>query len=127
MKKKMSRIVLVAGALLAVAALAAAAETSVIVKLGETKKIDGGKAQVKFVSVKSDTRCPENVTCISAGDAVILVEVAHGGTTLAEPELHINTDPREIEVAGGKLYFDSLSPKQAKGNTEYVAGFKFTK
>jgi len=45
---------------------------------------------VTFDRVRADSRCPMDVTCISAGDAAVIVRLASPGGEPAERELHTN-------------------------------------
>jgi hypothetical protein len=45
---------------------------------------------VTFDRVRSDSRCPMDVACITAGDAVVVVRLASQGGGQAERELHTN-------------------------------------
>jgi hypothetical protein len=45
---------------------------------------------VTFQGVRSDSRCPMDVVCISAGDATVIVRLASRDGGQAERELHTN-------------------------------------
>lgn len=45
---------------------------------------------VTFDRVRADSRCPMDVTCITAGDAAVIVRLASPGGGQAERELHTN-------------------------------------
>lgn len=53
---------------------------------------------VTFDRVRADSRCPMDVTCISAGDATVIVRLASPGSGQAERELH--TNPGSAGAAG---------------------------
>ncbi len=46
--------------------------------VGQTVTIAGEGLEIKFVEVVSDSRCPQGVTCIWAGEVSCLVEVSKG-------------------------------------------------
>lgn len=46
------------------------------IPLGETETIDG--VSIKFVDVLEDSRCPEGVNCVWAGEVKISVEITNG-------------------------------------------------
>ena len=52
---------------------------------GETLQIND--IEIKFVQVLSDSRCPKNVTCVRAGEAVVLVDVFKNGKKIEQKEL----------------------------------------
>ena len=42
---------------------------------GEAASIEGTGVQMRFEEVTSDSRCPINAICVSAGDAVVVIRV----------------------------------------------------
>ncbi len=67
------------------------AETPKIVsrlEFGKVLQVDD--VELKFVEVLSDSRCPKNVTCIWAGEAVVLVDVYKNGKKLEQKKLTFN-------------------------------------
>lgn len=52
--------------------------------LGIGEQLRFGDKSVKFKKLISDSRCPEGVTCVWAGEAKILVEVFEKGISLGE-------------------------------------------
>jgi len=53
-----------------------------VLKVGEAieLQIDGGTAVLQFAEVKGDSRCPKDVVCVRAGDAMaVLRDVAPNG------------------------------------------------
>ena len=81
--------------------------------------------KVSFDAVRSDSRCPMDVYCVWAGDAVIVVRLSQTGTGEIERELH--TDPAGAGTSDAlhviKLLM--LSPYPRSGSQirpdEYVA------
>jgi hypothetical protein len=55
-----------------------------------------GEKSLLFKEVISDSRCPENVTCIWAGEAKILLEVFENGVRLGEKILIVQ--PTTVET-----------------------------
>lgn len=53
-------------------------EEKVSLKPGETAMVDNQTGSVTFVEVMNDSRCPEGVDCIQAGEATVVVELANG-------------------------------------------------
>lgn len=61
-----------------------------------------GSKQIKFVKVLSDSRCPKDVTCIWAGNAVILVEIRENGALLEEKEIVLSAAGRSFPLLMAK-------------------------
>jgi hypothetical protein len=53
--------------------------------LGKTYK--SSKIQIKFVDVLTDSRCPKDVTCVWAGQVVVLVDIMQDKTLIEQREL----------------------------------------
>ena len=58
-----------------------------LVKVGQQIKI-GDDVRVRFVAVPEDSRCPSDVNCVWAGNAVVTVEFTEGQCTTT---LRLNT------------------------------------
>ena len=58
-----------------------------LVKVGQQTKI-GDDLRVKFVAVPEDSRCPSDVNCVWAGNAVVTLEFTEGQCTTT---LRLNT------------------------------------
>ncbi|MDT5293210.1 MAG: hypothetical protein QOJ76_90, partial [Acidobacteriota bacterium] len=48
------------------------------IKVGRQVTLKGDGLRVRFVAVGNDSRCPEGVTCVWAGDAEVMLEVGTG-------------------------------------------------
>ena len=56
---------------------------------GQTAEVAGTPLQLTFQSVRDDSRCPADVTCIWEGDATVVLKVKDG-TDETTQELHTN-------------------------------------
>jgi hypothetical protein len=81
-------------------------------KAGEERTVQG--LTVTFVGVKEDSRCPEDVQCVWAGNAAVELRMEGGPDTLAVT-LNSGTDPRSIGVQGLRFTFKSLLPAPKAG------------
>ena len=64
------------------------AQTPIIVsKLGFGKVMEIGDVELKFIKVLSDSRCPKGVTCVWAGEAVVLVDIFKNGKKIEQKKL----------------------------------------
>jgi hypothetical protein len=74
-----------------------------IIKVNLTEKIALDTVlEIEFVKVISDSRCPKNVQCIWAGEAVILVKLYRNGQFEKEEQLTIH--PKAIETSVLNLF-----------------------
>ncbi|MCX7551436.1 hypothetical protein [Xanthomarina sp. F2636L] len=53
--------------------------------LGKTYQVED--VQIKFSDVLSDSRCPEDVTCIWAGEAIVLIEILKDNQVIEQKNL----------------------------------------
>ena len=61
---------------------------------------------IELVEVLSDSRCPKNVQCIRAGEAIILVNIYKGGKVERQEELVIyptSIPDKTLQVLSSKL------------------------
>jgi len=81
---------------------------TVILAPGESARAES--VRVTFVKVTSDSRCPINAICASAGEATAIFNVtAHG--IESSPELGVVDPAKRITVVGGIVVeFDDLQP-----------------
>ena len=119
MRRGLSRLALTGVALFA-CSVAAAAQTARVgrefkVRAGQVVTLDGGGLRLRFARVASDSRCPEDVNCVWAGNAEVLVEVGGKGWR-GKRTLTLDTNagaPRASEVGYGRytLRLVGLSPR----------------
>lgn len=76
---------------------------------GKDTQIADGKINITFKEIIEDSRCPEGVTCVWAGVAIVEIEV-----------MTPSSRPRTIQLATMDL------PNRNLKNTENVYGYNFT-
>lgn len=77
---------------------AAAGSNVRFLHVGETSRYDKGGLKITFLSVASDTRCPTNARCISAGDAEVVLKIKAGNQKAKTVTLHTNGKPRRFVI-----------------------------
>jgi len=87
--------------------------------------------KLTFVELVEDSRCPEGVDCIWAGNGKIRVTVKKGSHKAASFELNTTTDPKSFTFQGYDITLLKLAP-YPKANVEtkkmnYVATLKVTR
>ena len=90
----------------------ASAQTSQQIKLrvNNQKAVAGSKLTIKFVSIVEESRCPEGVNCIHAGNAKIQIKVTKRGGAAKTFELNTNFDPNGISFEGYEIKLTNLVP-----------------
>ncbi|HVF58281.1 MAG TPA: hypothetical protein VNJ70_00475 [Thermoanaerobaculia bacterium] len=108
----------------------AALGEDVTLAIGQRAVIDGGALEMRFDGVPEDSRCPVDVQCITAGNAVARLRLAAGGDAQTV-ELNTTVGPKEATHAGYTVQLVALRPEQTSGlrvtRGEYRAVLQVTK
>ncbi len=97
-----------------------------ILQVGDRARVNNGDFTVYFVSVPSDSRCPVDVVCVWAGDAVVRLDVTSSGWS-RQHDLHTNSSVGDISIEhdGHVLELIDLTPAprshQPIGQGDYTA------
>ncbi len=86
----MKSLLLVAASLTVLSSGYAGVEESFSLAVGETKTVEGTDLSLRFAAVTRDSRCPKDVSCIVAGEAVVVFVARLGGE---DSELTFNVPP----------------------------------
>ena len=74
--------------------------------LGKTMQLKGKKLTVEFTEVKQDSRCPEGVNCVRAGEVVFVLKAGAQSHTLTQE----NKKPVSVTADGYKYTVDAVMP-----------------
>ncbi len=80
-------------------------------RAGATARIDGSDLSVRFDDVPSDSRCPVDVQCITAGDATVALFVTGGGSADAAHLVHTLDEPRAARHGAWSVALVRLEPR----------------
>ena len=98
------------------------APANIVVIVGHTSKV-GGTA-VTFQRVVSDSRCPLNVMCVTAGDAVAEFSVVTRGVE-GSYQLQLNdAAKRSVTHQGAVIEFQSLDPLPISGQPTNPSSYR---
>ena len=84
---------------------------------GQAGRVNGTPITVTFRSAGADSRCPSNVQCVWAGDAVINLSLSSTTTGSREAALHTTLDPKSFDYAGYRVKVVGLAPVPKSGST----------
>jgi hypothetical protein len=88
----------------------------IVVAPGQTADVPNASLRIRLEGVISDTRCPTDVTCIHAGDAVIQIFVSgHGGS--ADHQLHTTNPPGSVRHGELTITLVQLAPQPVSTRT----------
>jgi len=77
--------------------------------VGDRARVESPDVTIGLQAVESDSRCPRDVTCVWAGDAVVVIEIV-AGDQRETLRLHTNLEPRKAVALGAELELADLSP-----------------
>jgi hypothetical protein len=89
-------------------------EREFIIKPGQQVEIEGRRMKIKFESVTDDSRCPQGVDCIWAGNAEVNLRLTLSASETVTIKLNTNLDPREAEHRGYRVKLARLDPYPKK-------------
>lgn len=80
-------------------------------RAGQTLTIGAEPLRLHFERVVEDSRCPTNVTCIWAGDAVVRVLASTGGDARGTLDLHTKDAPdKDLPFSAYRIRLIKLTP-----------------
>ena len=89
---------------------------------GENEAISGENLDIKFVKVASDSRCPQGVTCIWAGEVSCLIEVTRANPS-STTEV-VLTEPGPAKTFDGHQIAFRVEPYPVAGKTIAASDYK---
>lgn len=96
--------------------------------VGQEVQVQGTPLTIRFVGISEDSRCPSDVQCVWAGDAVARVVLSSQGTAGTEASLHTTLDPKSVTFAGYTVRLTAVKPVPRSGTSipaaSYVATFE---
>jgi hypothetical protein len=95
------------------------------VRLGQQVSIEHEGLRVAFSSLIEDSRCPQGVTCVWAGNAKVLLRLGKAGKRAALMRLNTGLDPKHDSYRGYDVKLIGLTPYPKKDvrikKRDYVA------
>jgi hypothetical protein len=93
------------------------------IKVGETVSVEGLK--ISFGTVAEDSRCPEGVKCVWAGNAKVILKLSKGRRRASQINLNTGIEPKHNLYYGYDIKLVKLNPypkmnERIKGS-DYVA------
>ena len=95
------------------------------IKVGETISIRNEGLKITFTNVAEDSRCPQGVTCIWAGNGKVVLKLGKARRRSNTISLNTTLDPKHDVYQGYEVKLVSLAPYPKKDvaikKKEYVA------
>lgn len=96
------------------------------ISVGQEVQIQGTGLAVRFNGVSDDSRCPVDVQCVWAGNAVVRLSVVSPGTAGMDLSLNTTLDPKSGTFAGYVLRLIGLKPAPRSGTSIPATGYVAT-
>ena len=90
------------------------------IAVGQEAKVQGTSTVIRFSGVIEDSRCPSDVQCVWAGDAVVRLSLSGAGAI--EASLHTTLDPKAVQYAGRTITLVGLKPVPQSGRRSCSRG-----
>lgn len=98
---------------------------------GQEARIQGTAVTVRFSRVSDDSRCPVDVQCVWAGNAVVHLSLTSTQSGSVESALNTTLDPKAVSFGGLSIRLVGLRPAPRSGSriadADYVATLEATK
>jgi hypothetical protein len=98
------------------------------IAVGQEARVKGSNVVIRFRGVTNDSRCPSDVQCVWAGNAVAGFDLSGDGT--ADASLNTTLEPKSARYSGYTITLVGLKPAPKSGTPipvlEYVATLRIT-
>lgn len=95
------------------------------IAVGQTVEVQGTPMTIRFSGVAEDSRCPVDVQCVWAGNAVVRLTITTSGGTSTDASLNTTLDPKSAMASGYTIRLAALKPAPRSGTkipaTSYLA------
>jgi hypothetical protein len=117
----MKKSLVIVTIILAAAVLNVFGQSAKEIKLSSNKQIadKSSKLTFKLIAVE-DSRCPPDVNCVWAGNAIVKISVAKGKSAAKTFELNTALEPKVISYQGYEITLKDLSPTRKSTDTSPV-------
>ncbi len=95
------------------------------IAFGQEVQVQGTGLTIRFVAIRDDSRCPLDVQCVWAGNAIVALVLSSPGAAPAEVVLNTTVEPKLATYAGHTVTLTNLKPFPRSGTaiegSAYVA------
>ena len=95
------------------------------IKVGQERKVEGGELRIAFERVAEDSRCPEGVECVWAGNARARFSATDRKGVCVEFDLNTGVEPFEYRFGEHTIRLAKLAPQRTANRelkpSDYVA------
>ncbi len=88
---------------------------TVDIRIGQEIKLAAANFRVALVSVDEDSRCPQGVQCIWAGNAKLLLKLSADASKSERRHLNTMREPRSLTFHSWKIEISKVMPPRIVG------------
>lgn len=93
--------------------------------------VEGTSLRIRFNTVSNESRCPSDVQCVWAGNAIVILSLTSSGNQSGSATLNTTLDPKFTDYAGYRIALVGLKPYPRSGSkiptADYVATLEVRK
>ena len=93
--------------------------------------VEGTSLRIRFNTVSNESRCPSDVQCVWAGNAIVSLTLTSSGSQSGSATLNTALDPKFADYAGYRITLVGLKPYPKSGSkipsADYVATIEVRK
>jgi len=94
--------------------------------VGQEARVNGTPLSIRFRSVGEDSRCPSDVQCVWAGNAVVRITLASSSGGSSEASLNTTLEPKSVVFSGYRIRMAGLKPVPRSGTAVPAAEYVVT-
>lgn len=88
--------------------------------------VEGTSLRIRFNTVSNESRCPSDVQCVWAGNAIVSLTLTSSGNQSGSATLNTTLDPKFADYAGYRITLVSLKPYPKSGSNIPTADYAAT-
>ena len=105
--------------------------TAFDISVGQEARVVGSSMAIRFRAVTDDSRCPSDVQCVWAGNAIAQLRLTSSGQPAVDASLNTTLEPKAAQYAGYTVKLTGLKPVPLSGKPipagDYVATLEVTR
>ena len=94
--------------------------------VGQTVEVQGTSVTIRFSGVAEDSRCPVDVQCVWAGNAIVRLAISTAGGVATDASLNTTLEPKSTTTSGYTIRLAGLKPFPRSGTTIPASSYMAT-
>ncbi len=99
---------------------------TIVLAPGQVERVAGTPVTITLSGVGEDSRCPEGVDCVWAGDVSVTLRLEARGTPTQDVTLRLNTSPRDVMHGDHRVTVAAVAPHPKAGEKIEPKSYRVT-